>query len=170
MLTPRYGAPLTELFFLDWVIGGTNRTNRRIRIFCVRQSSLKMGCGASLDKIAESGTPHRDADRQSSSSSDSDEESGVLQNISTPIMDKLWDTKRELFKSPENSLKVTMDAFAMKCNLGIRDIYRALDVFGKISKTSRLDIDILSKLLVWPGRKNAMLRRYNMGKIELFYF
>ena len=94
----------------------------------------------------------------------------MLQNISTPIMDKLWDTKRELFKSPENSLKVTMDAFAMKCNLGIRDIYRALDVFGKISKTSRLDIDILSKLLVWPGRKNAMLRRYNMGKIELFYF
>ncbi len=122
-----------------------------------------MGCGAShgLGETSFVRDP-RSVDRDGQSdSSESDSETEIrydaIKKCPTPVMDKLWKMKNEIFKS---DVDITLDGFLRKCNLGMREVYRALDVFGKISDSSKLDTETLSKLLIWPD-SNAMLKRFD---------
>ena len=125
-----------------------------------------MGCGASQN-IAEpesrnnpSAKSKRGSVPSDESDSDSDDENDLVPSYSTPLMDKLWRVKVLFFDSAKDDKSITMDVFMQRSNIELREIYRALDIFGKISNSSKLDFDILARRLVWPYPKNDMLARF----------
>ena len=96
-----------------------------------------MGCGASQNVTDPGKRSKRRSTSQGlselSDGSDSDSDEKALPSYATPFTDKLWRIKTLFFDSAQQDKNLTIDVFVQRSNIEVREIYRALDIFDKIS-------------------------------------
>jgi hypothetical protein len=140
-----------------------------------------MGCGSSqnLNSVAEQQSktkPKKQTDVAEAADEEDDDDSDDdivdqtpttrQRTYATPLMDRFWRIKAQFFDTPDDVRgdSVPMDVFMQKAGLEVRDMYKALDVFVKISDSGgKLNIDALAHRLGWTRPKNCILIR------QIFY-